>query len=138
MAKRRKRRFVKEIEFKVRKNRSLIISLGMPSVGLDRIIIENKNGTVEVRAEGHSRFEFSDEKIDPGFCDFWLSNPSTKILLEDYLLGCFWGQFNWGELFKYQNNKALKRRLAEEVKKLTHEFEANAAEKLNRLVRRAR
>ena len=125
---------MQEAEFTIRRGQSLVISLGMPKVGLDRIIIENKKGGVKVSANGRSRFEFSNKKIAPNACDFWLSNPSSKILLEDYLVSCFWGQFNWSKLFKYQNNKKLERLVKERIRKLVEEFESKAARELNNMI----
>ena len=122
---------MKEIEFKIKRSESLVISLGMPLIGLDRIIVENNKGITEVKAEGRSRFEFSDSKIHPEACDFWLANPPNCILLSDYLYSSFWGQFNWGELFRYGKNKVLKKRLKKEIERLVREFESMAAKQLN-------
>ena len=124
------KRFVKSAEFSFGKGKSLVVSL-FSNCGLDRIIIENEHGIVHVKATGHSRFEFEDKKQEPNMCDFWLGNPSMTIALFDYLEGRFWGQFNWGELFRYQKNPKLKRVLTTEIKKLVDEFENNAARRLN-------
>lgn len=128
-----RKRFVKEVEFKIKDGQSLVVSLGMPLLGLDRIIVENNNGVVEIKAEGRSRFEFSNQKIHPGTCDFWLANPTSAILLPDYLYSCFWNQFNWGELFRHKNNKILDKELKKEIRKLVLEFESKAANELNEI-----
>lgn len=131
----RNARLVKEIEFEIPKNKDLVILLNSLTAGIDRVIVENKNGVVKISANGHSRFEFSDKKAESGHCDFYLGNPSTHILLEDYLASKFWGQFNFGELFAYQANKALNRAIKQEIKKLIGKFESKAASRLNGLVK---
>ena len=126
----REGRLVKSAEFSMGEGKSLVIALSS-DIGLDRIIIENKDGATQVRAEGHSRFEFDDTKQRPNQCDFLLRNPSRIETFEDYLDGKFWGQFAWDGLFKYQNNARLKRALKAEIKKLACEFERKAARRLN-------
>ena len=126
----KKKRLVKSVEFSFGKGKSLVVSL-LSNSGLDRIIIENEHGIVRVKATGHSRFQFEDKKQGPNMCDFWLGNPPVTVTLSDYLEGRFWGQFNWGELFRYQKNTKLKKALTAEIKKLVDEFEANAARRLN-------
>ncbi|MEX1064243.1 MAG: Ada metal-binding domain-containing protein [Candidatus Paceibacterota bacterium] len=130
----RKKRLVKEIRFKMRNGQSLVIFLGLPVAGLERVIIENNNGVVEVSADSHSRFEFSDKKIDSNTCDFYLTNPTWNTALTDYLLSCFWSQFGWGDLARYQNDPALVRAVRKEIRKLVEEFEPMAAERLNKIV----
>lgn len=136
MPKKNKRsmQYVEEVEFAMKRGQSLVISLGMPKIGLERIIIENKSGAAHVQAHGRTRFEFSNIKAGANSCDFWLANPFSKILLEDYLTSCFWGQFNWSELFKYQGNKKLGQLVREHIKKLVEKFESRAARELNNLV----
>lgn len=140
MKKQRKRRsrLVKEINFKMKKGQSLVVSL-WPHLGIERIIIENRKRAVEVRAEGRSRFEFSDKKdkkASPGTCDFFLSNPSSNVLLKDYLASRFWGQFTWGALDAYQKNKRLKKAVNEEIRKLVEQFEERASKRLKGIVKR--
>ncbi len=130
----RRKRLVREIDFKIPRGKSLVISVNS-DIGIDRVIVENKGGTVSVYADGHSRFEFSDKKIKAGACDFWLGNPRWKRLLEDYLDGRFWGQFGWGKLFSFRGDKRFKAAIRLEIKKLVEELEHNAARRLNRIVR---
>jgi hypothetical protein len=131
----KKKRYVKSAEFLLGEGKSLIISLSF-AVGLDRIIIENKNGLVCVNAEGHSRFEFDDKQHGPNQCDFWLANPSLSAALGDYLDGRFWSQFTWGDLSKYQHDPKLKKALKTEIQKLTTEFESKAARRLNGILKK--
>ena len=133
----KRKRLVKSVEFSLDEGRSLVISLSS-SVGLDRIVIENKNGVLRARAEGHSRFEFSDKKGKPGACDFWLANPQTATALEDYLEGSFWSQFNWDELFRHRKNIRLRKALKAEIRRLVHAFEGKAAERLNGILKEQR
>lgn len=126
-----RKHFVKEIEFKIKEGKSLIVSMGMPILGIDRIIVENNKGIVDIKAEGRSRFEFSNQKIHFGACDFWLANPPGTVLLHDYLYSCFWSQFNWGELFRYKKNKILEKELKKEIRKLVREFESKTSKRLN-------
>ena len=131
----KRKRLVEDAEFKVDRGKCLIICL-FSNLGLDRIIIENKKGVIHVRAAGHSRFEFSDKKQGPGACDFWLGNPSASVTLENYLIVKFWGQFNWSELFDYQEDPKLKRAIKKKIKKLVDEFEEKAAKQLNGIVKK--
>ena len=131
----KRKRLVEDAEFKVDRGKCLIICL-FSNLGLDRIIIENKKGVIHVRATGHSRFEFSDEKREPGACDFWLGNPSASATLENYLIVKFWGQFNWSELFDYQEDTKFKRAIKKKIKKLVDEFEEKAAKQLNGIVKK--
>ena len=133
MAKRK--HLASEAEFSIGKGKSLVISLSS-SVGLDRIIVKNENGSLSVRARGHSSFEFSDKKQEPGGCDFWLANPSTTPALKEYLEGRFWGQLTWGELFRRQNNTELKRALKAEIQKLVDDFADEAAQRLNSILKK--
>lgn len=137
-SKKRQKRLVKEIEFKICKGKSLVVSMGFPSIGLDRIIIENNQGVVEVKAQGRSRFEFSDKKIGPHACDFWLSNPPKNILLEDYIISQFWGQFTWGDLAKFQSSRVFKKSINVAIKELIAEFESKAVGRLNGIVEQFR
>ena len=130
-SKKKHRQFVKEVEFKMRRGQSLVISLGINPSGLDIVIVENNKGVTEVTARGHSRFEFSDDKVHPNACDFSLSNPYRRILLEDHLISQFWGQFGWGELFKHHKNRSFKKAINEAIKQIVEEFESDAVEKLN-------
>ncbi|MDD5289929.1 MAG: hypothetical protein PHT40_01850 [Patescibacteria group bacterium] len=133
----KKNRLTQHTDFSVGPGKSLIISLSS-IIGLNRIVIQNKKGVIFVRAYGHSRFEFrnkKDKKLGPGACDFWLANPSTSVALQDYLEGRFWRQFNLGELFRYQKNAKLIKKLKKEIQKLVDEFENQAAEKLNGILK---
>lgn len=136
MKMKRKKRLVKEVEFKLGKGKTLVISYTLCGPGLDRVIVENKEGIVAVRAEGRSRFEFSDDKISPYACDFWLANPKSDLLIADILLAKFWGQFNFGQLRVLVRNKKLNGALNREAKKLVQEFEERASARLNRLVKK--
>jgi hypothetical protein len=129
------KKLLREVDFKIGKGKYPAISL-LRHLGIDRIIVKNNNGIVEVRAEGHTRFEFSDKKTGPYTCDFWLANPLREVLLKDYIEARFWGQFGWGALFSHQNNVALKKEVNLEIKRLTEEFEENASNRLNGIVKK--
>ena len=131
----KKKRLVKSAEFSFGKGKSLVVYLSS-NIGLDRIIVENKNGVVCVRAEGHSRFEFDDKKREPNTCEFWLGNPPITVALKDYLYERFWGQLNWGELFRYQDDTKLKRALKAKIQKLVNEFESKAAQQLKDILKK--
>ena len=133
----KRKRLVRSVKFSIGKGKSLVISLSS-EIGLDRVIVENEGGVTRVTADGHSGFEFSDKKQEPGMCDFWLGNPSITATFKDYLEGRFWGQFNWGELFRYQKNAKLRRELRSEIQKLADEFESNAERRLNGILKRVK
>lgn len=128
-------RLVDMVEFKVGKKKYLVINVNS-NVGIDRVVVENKDGIMHVRATGHSHFEFSVGKTDPGKCDFWLANRSWTKTLEDYLDGRFWGQFTFGKLADYKKNQKLKKLIRVEIQKLADEFETKAARRLNGIVKR--
>jgi hypothetical protein len=131
-----RKRFLKEVEFKIGRGKSLVVLLGLPAaIGLDRVVIENIKGVVWVRATGHERFKFQDGAEGPGMCEYLLANPDTKMLLEDYLLSRFWGQFNWGELFAYLKNRKLNKKIKEKIRKLVNEWEKKAARELNNILK---
>ena len=130
-----KTRMVRSANFSVGKGKSLIIGLSS-SFGLYRIVLENENGVVKVRAEGASKFEFRNKPRGRGECDFWLGNPPHDTVLQDYLDRKFWNQFNWGELVKYHENAKLKRALKAEIKKLVEEFDGKAARRLNSILKK--
>lgn len=135
----RQKRLVKEIEFKMQDNQSLIINYCLlPSAGLDRVIVQNKNGVVHVCAQGRSRFEFSDiskTKDNPNQTDFILSNAREQFMIEDIIRSKFWRQFTWGELLKYDEDRKFNKILNQKIKELVKEFEAKAAEQLNQLLK---
>lgn len=131
----KRKHLVESAEFSFGEGKSLIVCLSS-DIGLDRIVIENKNGVVYVRAKGHSRFEFDDKKHGPDICDFLLANPSINTTLKDYLDGRFWGQFNWDDVSRYQENTKLKKALKAEIQKLADEFENKAAKRLNSILKK--
>ncbi len=133
----RKKRLVRKINFKIKENQSLVILYCLlPDAGLERIVVENKDGITHVYADGRSQFEFSDiskTKDNPNLADFILSNRSDQFMIEDIIRSKFWSQFNWGEIFKYQKDKNFKRAVNRKIRKLVQEFEKKAAEELNQL-----
>lgn len=134
MRKKKRKRLVKEIEFKLKDNQSLVICYGLlPIAGLERVIVENKNGITHIFAEGRSRFEFHEGKNNPNECDFFLDNPKTCLMLEDIINSKFYSQFNWGKLFSLQENKELNKKITQEIKKLVKEFEEKTSTQLNKL-----
>ncbi len=132
--KKKQKRLVKKIEFKIQDNQSLVIIYCLlPDAGLERVIVENKKGITHVYADGRSRFEFSSQKEHPNQCDFWLSNPKDNVMIEDIIRSKFWSQFTWGELITAQKNQKLGKALNRKIKKLVKEFEEKAAQQLNQL-----
>jgi hypothetical protein len=126
-------------EFQLKPGQSLVVNLfeGLSEFGLDRIVAEfNKDGkSVKVAANGYGSFEFSKRRKDANsaLADFILQNPSLKTALIDYIGGKFWGQFNWGELAKLNENKKFVRRINRKLRKLVSEFEEKASKELNNL-----
>lgn len=133
------KRLVGEVEFKIKNNQSLIILYCLlPSAGLEKVVVQNKNGIVYVSAQGRSRFEFSDTsktKNNPNQTDFTLSNTNEKFMIEDIIRSKFWQQFTWEKLFKAQKNQEFNKVLNQKIKKLVKEFEEKAAGQLNQLYR---
>jgi hypothetical protein len=130
-----RKRLSKEIRFKMKNNQSLVISCFLlPDAGLERVIVENKNGITNVHAIGRTRFEFCQrKKHDPSQCDFWLANPKDELMIEDIIRSKFWGQFTYNDLFKYGKDKKFNRALNRKIKKLVEEFEKKASQELNQM-----
>ena len=132
-----KTRMVRSANFSVGKGKSLIIGLSS-SFGLYRIVLENENGVVKVRAEGASRFEFRNKPRGRGECDFWLGNPPHDTALQDYLGRKFWDQFTWGDLIRYHRLPGFRREIRTAIKKLVEEFDSKAARRLNSILKKHR
>lgn len=131
----KQRKLVKDIKFKIGENQSLVILVNQ---SLDRVVVENDGQEAKVWATGHHRFVFAREKSHPHQADFLLSNPESKILIEDIIDDKFWGQFPWGELIKLSRNQKLNRAVKKEIQKLVDEFECQAAKRLNQLTKKYR
>jgi len=135
----RKTRLLKEVKFELKEGQYLVANYTLLGAGLGRIIVENKNGAVKVSAEtgpSGSRFEFGEGKTNPNQCDFWLANAKPDVLLKDIIRTKFWGQFSFGELFRYQKDQKLSRKINREITKLVAEFEEKAAIHLNALLKK--
>ncbi len=133
-----KRKLVREAAFDLERGQCLIISIASLGTGLDRVIVQrDRRGRVRVRAmngPGGGRFEFSDKKIGPNACDFWLARADSQTSIVDMLRSRFWGQFTWAETDKLRKNQRLQGRLTSALRMIAEEMEANAAKRLNRML----
>lgn len=128
-------RDVKEIEFILGENQSLVVSCSLLGPGLDRVIVKNEDGQTKALAvaTSGSHFHFKEGKESAHRCDFWIANLDSGEAIADILQSKFWGQFNWGELIAYQEGKRFSRKIKRRIKQLVEEFESHAAKELNQI-----
>lgn len=131
-------RLVNRIEFVLGENQTLYVNPGTGlAPGLNRVFVTNKDGKVEVFADATSGSHFrlskgSGERGDP---DFKIANLDSAESIADIIERKFWGQFTWGQIIDYHEDKGFCRKVRRRIKQLVEEFEAHAAEELNAIPR---
>ena len=134
----KRKHLVQKVKFFLGEKQTLYVSPGVGTgPGLCRIFVTRKNGRVSVwaGATSGSHFRFrrgSGNRSDP---DFQIVNLDSGEAIEDILDRKFWGQFTWGQIFAYGDDKNFRRRVRRRIRQLVEEFEEHAAKELNAIPR---
>ena len=134
----KRKHLVQKVKFFLGEKQTLYVSPGVGiGPGLCRIFVTRKNGRVSVwaAATSGSHFRFrrgSGNRSDP---DFQIVNLDSGEAIEDILDRKFWGQFTWGQIFAYGDDKNFRRRVRRRIRQLVSEFEEHASTELNAIPR---
>jgi len=134
----KRKHLVQKVKFFLGENQTLYVSPGVGTgPGLCRIFVTRKNGRVSVWADATSgsHFRFRRGRGNRSDPDFQIVNLDSGEAIEDILDRKFWGQFTWGQIFAYGEDKSFGKKVKQRIKQLVEEFEEHAAKELNAIPR---
>jgi len=135
----KRKHLVEEVKFLLGENQILYVDPSGSSInpGLNRVFVTRKDGKVKVwaQATSGSHFRFQRGNGRRGNPDFQIINLDSGGKLEDILDSEFWGQFTWGQIFAYGDDKNFRQRVRRRIRQLVSEFEEHASTELNAIPR---